>query len=370
MLNLRAERQKLADRLVKQCLGVKSTDAVSISTTKQTIDLADEISLKCFEAGADVLLNLYTDPYYRGYMTLLSEESLREPSKFCTAFTETSTVEVILGWLDDPRQLQRVPREKFAAYSEGEHKAHWPLQKQRRIRIANLSMLNVTPQRAKAYRLGYEGWLRAGYRAAAVDYAELNRIGKKVAAALEGTERVHVTAEVGGTDVWLSLAGRKPLVNDGVIDDEDGANENFETSIPAGEVTVVPLEDSAEGSFSTDLPLLFRGSRPRFVRWGFARGRMTGFGVGSEGRLLKEEYARAKGDRDRVGYLQIGINPKAVFGYMFDPLVQGAVTLGIGGNEIVGGQNRSTFSAHATLKRASVEADGTTIVDSGKLAVV
>lgn len=366
-MNLRARKRELADRLVKQCLGIKPSDTVTISTTKHTIDLAEEISLKCFEVGADALLNLYTDRYYRGYLSLLTEESLREPSKFCIALTEASTAWVVLGWLEDPKQLRKVPREKFAAYDEGERKAHWPLQKERKVRVADLGPMHVTPQKARAYGFEYEKWLRASYRAATVDYDELNRIGRKIASALEDAERVDVVAP-GGTDISFSLVGRKPRINDGVIDAEDVAEENLETSIPAGEVTIAPLEESAQGGFASDSPILRPlGSKVRSLKWNFDRGRVTEFEVSKEGRTLRERYAKAEGDKDRVGFFMIGINPNAVFGYTFDSLVQGAVTLGIGGNEEIGGKNRSSFSAYATLRRASVTVDGKMIVDRGKV---
>jgi len=367
-LNLRALQRELANRVVNQCLRIGPTDSVTIVTSRQSINLAEEISLKCFEAGADALLNLYTDRYYRGYLTLLTEESLRAPSKFCVAFTQTSTVEVILGWLDDPKQLRDVPKEKFAADNDGEHKAHWPLRKERKVRIANLSMINVTRQRARAYGFGYEKWLRAGYEASILDYAKLNQVGRKIADALENVETVGVTAP-NGTDLRFSVAGRKPRINDGVVDEDDIANENFATSIPAGSVAVAPVEDSAEGSFAADLPFLYQGTKIRSLRWTFAGGRTTEFRVGKEGKLLKESYEEAEGDKDKIGFLWIGTNPRAVFGYTFDTLVKGAVTIGIGGNEATGGKNRTSFNAHGTLRRASVTADGRTIVDGGKIVL-
>ncbi len=131
-------RVQLAKKLVRQCLRVNSKDTVTIATTPQTIGLAEEIAVKCFEVGADVLLNLYTDKYYSAYMHLLSKESLREPSKFCIALTEASTVEVNLGWEEDPNALHDVPGEKVAAMFEGEQKAHHPLSTQRKVRMADL----------------------------------------------------------------------------------------------------------------------------------------------------------------------------------------------------------------------------------------
>lgn len=78
------------------------------------LPLAEDIAEECFRKGADVLLNLYTDKYMVSYHNLLSTESLRQPSVFCRALTESSTAEIWMGGTYDPAVLKKIAPEKNA----------------------------------------------------------------------------------------------------------------------------------------------------------------------------------------------------------------------------------------------------------------
>lgn len=330
------------------------------------IGLAEDIALKCFEVGADALLNLYTDRYYFGYMHLLSKESLSEPSKFCVALTETSTVEVNLGWEENPRVLDDIPGEKIAAMSEGERKAHYPPGVQRKVRVASLEHMHITKERAREYGFGLRKWGEACYRAAAVDYPKLSETCSRVASLLQDGRQVRITAP-GGTQIECRLAGRRAYVDDGVIDDEDIAEGRREVSIPAGRVIAVPTEGSADGKVVSNLTARYSGRKIGRVVWVLEHGRLLSFDIGRGGETLKEHYGSSSGDKDKFAFLQVGTNPRAVYGYTIDQIVAGAVSLGIGGNEAVGGTNSSAFSMRITLKQATLEVDGKEIVKAGVL---
>ena len=73
------------------------------------------------------------------------------------------------------------------------------------------------------------------------------------------------------------------------------------------------------------------------------------------------------GDKDRIGYFEIGFNPRAETDYTVNDIAYGAVSIGIGGNESLGGKNKSSFSYAGTLTGATVEADGRTVLRKGKI---
>src|SRR5205807_1878340 len=52
-----------------------------------------------------------------------------------------------------------------------------------------------------------------------------------------------------------------------------------------------------------------------------------------------------------------------------NPSVRGEVAVGVGGNQFVGGPNKSAFGFESTVRAATVEADGKPIVRDGKLLV-
>ncbi len=364
--SLEGLQKALAGRLVHQCLSIKADDTVTILCFPHTMDLAEQISLECFRTGADVLLNLYTDGYYAGYLNLLPAESLREPSKFCVALTEASSVEIFMAAAEDPAIFRSIPQEKLAASGEGEYKAHWPRARERKVRFADLALGSATAARARAYGLNHAAWRRTMYEAAAVDYTQLTKVGAKVASLLEGAREARVT-DPGGTDLRFSIKGRRAYVNDGVIDKEDMARENFEISIPAGNVAIAPIEDSTEGRVVFELPILFAGRAAKGVSWRFAGGRMRRWGAGKGARPLVELYDKATGDKDRLASLTLGINPQARLGFNFNNIVAGGITLGIGSNESLGGSNKSAFFLSGTLGGATLTLDGRALVRGGKL---
>jgi len=84
---------------------------------------------------------------------------------------------------------------------------------------------------------------------------------------------------------------------------------------------------------------------------------------------VKDRWGIAKGDKDRIGSLSLGINLGARFGFNIDPLVSGAVSIGIGENRQLGGENSTDFSLMCTLSNATVELDGAPIVKNGRLVI-
>jgi len=338
---------------------------VTVFFYPHTQRLAEEIATECFKVGADALLNLYTDAYWLAYMKHLSVESLRQPSVFCRGLTELSTAEFWCGATYDPAVFRKVPPEKMAANDEGETIAHEPAHA-RKVRSLWLAMGQVTRPRAKAYGFSFPAWERMVREASSVPPAKLQADGKRVAAVLGSADRVRVTAP-NGTDLEFSVAGRPARVSDGVVDEEDIARGAFGSSIPTGSVDVCPVETSAEGTVAFDLPQPWAGRTIRRLRWGFSGGRLTSWEGDAVAERLKDQWDRASGDRDRIAYLQIGVNPRAKFGFLQNDIVRGAVLIGAGGNQFSGGPNKSSFSHAQTVSRATVEVDGKPLVRGGKL---
>ncbi len=356
----------LPSLIVNSCLRVTVRDNVTVFLYPHMLSLAEEISRECFKKGADVLLNVYTDRYYYDYMTLLSAENLKEPSVFCRALTENSTVQIWMGGAYDPSIYRRISPEKEVAASEGESRAHYPIAREKKVRGLGVGFSLVTRPRAKVYGFDFVRWKKMMQAASNVDYTKLAATGNALKRDLEGTKSIKVTAP-NGTDLSFNVAGRKWRVSDGVIDEADIQEEAFNDDIPAGSISISPVEESAQGIivFNTKTPS--NGVSIRKMAWRFSAGRLLEFSTEKNGRVVKRLYDRAAGDKDRISYFAIGFNPKALTGFTTNVIASGAVSLGIGGNEDVGGQNKSPFSFVHTLIGATVTADGKTILKNGKI---
>src|SRR5438445_494335 len=83
---------------------------------------------------------------------------------------------------------------------------------------------------------------------------------------------------------------------------------------------------------------------------------------------IRKEYDKATGAKDRLGWLQVGLNPEVEYGFLQDDLVAGAVEIGIGDNTDYGGKNTSGFSFQGRLTNATVRIGKKVVVDHGHLA--
>ena len=356
----------LAEKIVSQCLDVTSKDNVTIFFYSHNIPLAEEIADQCFKKGADVLLNLYTDKYYLSYVTNLSVESLRQPSVFCQALTANSSVEIWMPGTYDPTILRKIPAEKSAAVDEGEAKAHWPLSKEKKVRSLFVGTSMLTEPRAKTYGFNYQRWKRMTEAAANVDYDLLAKTGRKLKASLEGAKTIYVKGR-GGTDLTLDMTGSKWHISDGIVDKTDIKEENFGDEVPAGSIYAAPRQKGAQGRVIFNASTPYHGINLKKIQLSFRDGRVTQFFTDAASKVARNEWKAAKGDKDKIALFGIGFNPKAEPGYTSNNIVGGAVTIGIGANQDIGGKNKPGFFFVDQVIGATVKADGKTVIKQGRI---
>src|SRR3954469_21874680 len=133
------------------------------------------------------------------------------------------------------------------------------------------------------------------YGAVLLDWDAESRRMARIAEIFDAADEVRIVGE--RTDLTLSLAGRRGLVEDGHI------------NMPGGEVFYSPVEDSAEGEVTfCEFPALYFGHEVSGVRLVFERGRVVDAGA-----LFGEEFLLRTLDTDagarRLGELGIGCNP-------------------------------------------------------------
>jgi len=249
---------------------------------------------------------------------------------------------------------------------QGEREAHYPRNIERKIRNVGLPLALLTPERAKVYGFNFENWKKAMDKALTADLKKIAETGRHIAVALEKAHIAHLTAP-NGTDLKFEL-GRRPIhIDDGIIDKKDITNKSLDANLPAGSVLTTLIETSANGKVIFDQPVHLMGRHMQDVEWLFKDGKAVSMKAKKNPELISEQFSKASGDRDRISFLQIGLNPEAVYGYLTDYNVEGAVQIGIGDSEYIGGKNTSSFGMAATLSKATLEIDGNVIVKSGQL---
>jgi leucyl aminopeptidase (aminopeptidase T) len=127
------------------------------------------------------------------------------------------------------------------------------------------------------------------------------------------------------------------------------------------------IKTSANGKVVFDQPVHMMAREIQGVEWLFKNGKVASMKARKNPELISEQCNKASGDRDKISFLQIGLNPEASYEYLTDYSVRGAGQIGIGDNEYIGGKNTSTFGMAATLSKATLAIDGKAIVKNGQL---
>ncbi len=358
--------EELAKIVVKDSLHVDSSDVVIITTWDHTIDVANAMAVECFKQGADAMMSLWTDEYYYGLLRELSEESLGICSKLCEAFTEAETATINLFGPRNPEGLKSISPSKVNAWGEGERKAHYPRNIERKVRNVSLPLALLTPERASVYGFDLGKWKKAVNSALTMDLKKIAERGRSVAAIIEKAHAVRLISP-NGTDLTFELNKRAVHVDDGIINKEDIEKKSLDAQLPAGTVLTTIAETSGNGKVIFDQPLQSMGLNIPDIQWKFKDGKITSMKATKNLELLSKQFESASGDKDRISFLQIGLNPKAEYGYLMNHIVEGAVQIGIGDNEYIGGKNTSSFGMAATISKATLDIDGKTIIKNGQL---
>lgn len=358
--------EELARTVVKDALNIDSSDIVTVTTWDHTIDAANAMVVECFRQGADAIIVLWTDEYYYGLLRELSEESLSEDSNICKAFAETETATITMFGPKNPEGFKKLSPSKIEAWDDGERKAHYPRSIERKIRNVNLPLALLTPERARTYGFQLPSWKKAMDDALGMDLRNLAKKGREISAALEKAHSAHLTAP-NGTDLTFEFQKRPVHIDDGIIDKEDIEKKSLDAQLPAGAVLTTVNETIGNGKVFFDRPFPQMGVNIPGIKWKFKDGKITSMTADKNLEPMTKLYEKASGDRDRISFIQIGLNPKAKYGYLMDRIVEGAVQIGIGDNEYIGGKNTSSFGMAPTLSKATLDIDGTKLIKNGTL---
>ncbi len=358
--------ERLARSIVRESLRPKEYESVVISTYPHTIDLAEQVTMECQRLGADPLMVLDTDAAFYGGLKNFSEENLRKVSSHCVGLLDYVRSYVFLGGPRDPGPMARTPQAKFAAMFAGEQ-AHFEKALVKKPKNVNVAIGQVTRERAKVYGFNYAKWKGMVESAIAVDYGRLAATGAKAFDLLARESEVRIRAE-NGTDLRFRLAGaaRKPELDDGVISDEDLAADVTDVALPAGDIAVAPVEESANGTFVSDVGQPQVGKLIEGLAWTFRDGHAVDISAKRNLAASQAGWEDGTGAKDMFASLTIGLNPRAKPGFLSNAVAGGTVTIGMGENRGYGGKNASTYGFGNSLGSATVEIGGKLVIDRGR----
>ena len=355
--------RKLAPQIVHQCVRVAEGEMVWIVSLRDALDLAEEIAIECDKTGAKPMIQVLSDSYMTRYLTETDTKFVEGvPKHVVEAFNQ---VDVYIG-LGKPA-LANAPLEKIGAWRRS-RKPMSDVMDSRGIRWIGISF--PTEGRAKESRMSFGKFEKAVLNALDVDYQELSRRGKEIIGNIGEAKTIHVTSDK-GTDLTMDVTSRKWLNDDGIMDDKDVANKDVGMNLPAGEVFVAPIEDSANGDAFFDVPTSYFGYSVHNIKWTFKDGRLVDFKAEKGEDNFRKIMEMATGEKDKIAEFAIGTNPKATFidDITQDEKVVGTIHIAIGNNKgpAYGGKNDSSIHWDLIMTKPTVEVDGRAIMREGKL---
>ena len=232
--------------------------------------------------------------------------------------------------------------------------------------------LYPTSWRAERFGLSEADLSKMFWSGVNLDYAELQKRGAEVKAALAAGDEVHIT-HPNGTDLTVKVKGRPVIVSDGIISAEDmqGAAAENAAYLPAGEVYTTPVAGTANGKV-VNSKAFYRGKQVDNLTMEFKDGKMTSMtGSGPGFADLKAEYDAVDDARkDEFAFVDLGINPNVKLpaeSAVGTWVPAGTITVGTGGNTWAGGSNTVAYGQIVSLMGATVTLDGKPIVEGGAL---
>ena len=363
--------EQLAQRLVTQSAGVKEGEVVLISGGPENIELLEDVAVQVRKAGAFPLLTVSTDRLAKRLYTDVPEKYDSQTNQLDLKLAEVADVTIDLDrssaeglFADaDPRRMAARARASEAVIEA------FVKHNVRSVEVGN----GLYPQDwlAKRFDMTADDLAKTFWGGVNVDYADLQKRGAEVSAALSAGSELHVR-DAAGTDLRVKVEGRPYGVSDGIISAEDMKKgpAGLNVYLPAGEVYVAPVPGTAEGKVVRALDY-FQGKEVNNLTMTFAAGRLTSLsGSGPGFDLLKAAYDAAGEGKELFAVVDFGINPNVKLpasSKVATWVPAGTVTVGIGNNLWAGGDNKNPYGYFVSLPGTTVTLDDKTVVEAGQL---
>jgi aminopeptidase len=331
---------KLARILVWHSTELKPGDLCVIEGESAAESLIQAIYEEVLRAQANPVVMMTPERAQGAFFALANEEQLDYVSPFARQITEEADVRIRVMASVNPRELSEVDPERqvrrqrasagimervMARSAAGE--LRWVLCQYPTTGYASEAEMSVS---------AYEDFF---YRACLCDredpleaWREQSKEVNRLAEWIQGREEVHIQGK--GTDLRLSVTGRHFIASEG------------KRNMPDGEFFTGPVEDSAEGVISFQLPTNFGGREVSGVQLHFQGGLVVDASAQRGEELLHQMLDSDPGAR-RLGEVGIGTNfsiRRGTRSILFDEKLGGTVHLALGRSyPETGGVNESSL---------------------------
>lgn len=198
------------------------------------------------------------------------------------------------------------------------------------------------------------------------DVLRIKSLTERLAEIMDRGAEAHVSTTL-GTDLTMSIEGR-PIQQLKAVFTEPGEWG----AVPFyAEAAVAPVEGTTQGTAVIDVFMERIGPIKQPMEWTIRDGRLVEIRGGEEAEMLKKIIGEADENAKNIAELGVGTNHifKNFTGTIGDKMVLGTVHLAIGKSINIGGKVMSNIHHDAVINKATLEIDGTKILDNGKCLI-
>ncbi|MCI4320374.1 MAG: hypothetical protein L3J87_02855 [Thermoplasmata archaeon] len=352
--------------ILSQTLHLRRGENLVVESWSHMLPWANLLVLEARKLGIRTTL-LYEDEatYWRSVEESKAADLGRMPDPELGAIAKADGYVFFWGPEDRPRRAALPPEQGQAltAYNGAWYEAAT----KSRLRGCRIELGRATPAAARFFGVNPVTWqanVLAGSRA---DMKGIARDAARVASRLRKGKQLRVT-HANGTDVSVRLLGRKPTVDDGIVDADDVRTGNNMTTFPGGATYVALDESFIEGKVVANRAIC----SPRMGclaggRWSFEQNRLASYSYEAGGERFAEMYDAAGTGKDKPGFLSVGFNSALREVPELEEFERGTILIGVGSNTSFGGKNRSPFQSYLALAGGHLEVDGKALVADGEI---
>ena len=313
---------------------------------------ADYIALESYRMGSYPYIWVFDEVFFVNYSKMFSEEVISVlPKHVCSLINESD----IVIWLSQFENIERVSTDiRRSVYSFWD--AVYEVVKNKPRLLVNLPSAKYIED----IGIDYDEFLQGFINSVGVDYKKLKQAGSEIASKLRGKNLIHIH-DPNGTNLTFNIEGRYVGVETGTLKDCFLIGRGCEVELPAGEVYVAPLENSANGTLAVDE---LREYNIRRLELCFEGGRVVSFKAEKGFDVFKSILEKAEGDKDRIAELGIGTNYgiKPIGWTKYDEKALGTAHIAIGNNANLGGVNKASIHIDFVLYNPTITANNQTII--------
>ncbi len=324
-----------AELLTGYCTRVEPGDRVMLSVDLAAVDLARPLARAVLAAGGEPFMRLHYPQATSDLLELASDELLASEAALQLREMEAMDAYINVSAQTNSRELVGADRRRLTLLDT----RMAPVGSRRVEHTRWVTTLYPTPAAAQEAGMSTDAFERFVYDAMflydddpAARWSELGEHQQTLVDRLASADVVRITGP--GTDLMLRVKGRP------------WANSDGRRNMPSGEVFTSPLEDSADGVITFDVPSGVKGSVVEGVRLRFEAGRVVEATATRGQEVLDAQLATDRGAR-YLGEIGIGTNPHIrvpTLKTLYDEKILGTVHLALGRSyATTGGVNESAI---------------------------